>query len=185
MVATPPTPATSKSLTIYYVAGTATKPTGASPTQILAVMRDSGGAEVSIVDEFVRFRAQEVLASQSTQIARDVRLNLSGLTFNAALLDALGTAPSVGVMTTTGGETSNNRSFTQATLFERGRFLLSWTRSDDGMGEQWEVPKGVIDTGIAAAFALGDYSGTDMGIDCLFDATAGHAIKHLLATALA
>jgi hypothetical protein len=184
MVATPPTPTVAKGLTIYYVAGTPAAPTGSSPSQILAEMRDAGGADISIVDEFVRWRGQEALASQSAQIARDIRLTLRGLTWNGALLDALGTSSSPGVMSTSGAETSGNRKILQSTLFTRGRFLLSWTRSDDGLGEQWYIPKGVIDSGIATAFALGDYSGTDMEIDCLYDATALYAIKHLLATEL-
>ena len=187
MTATPPTPAVAKGLTIYYVAGTASPPTGASPSQILAEMRDAGGAEISIVDEFVRWRGQEVLASQSAQVARDVRLTLRGLTWNATLLTALGVASggSAGVRMTAGAETSVNRKITQSTLFTRGRFLLSYTRSNDGYGGQWYIPKGVIDSGIAAAFALGDFSNTEVSIDCLYDATAGIAIKNLLATELA
>lgn len=187
MTATPPRPGVAKSLTIYYVAGTPSPPTGSSPSQILAVMRDAGGGDISIVDEFVRWRGQEVLASESVQIARDIRLTLRDLTWNPALLTALGvsSAGSVGVMMTSGAETSLNRKITQSTLFERGRFLLSSTRSVDGYGAQWYAPKGIIDSGIAAAFALGDFSATEMSIDCLYDASAGFAIKNLLATELA
>lgn len=185
MAATSPTPFASKGLTIYYVAGTATAPTGASPTQILAKMEDAGGASMSIVDTFIKWRGQEVLASEAVHVSRDEKLALRGLTFNMALLNALGAGTSAGTMPTTGGETAEDRKIRQSTLVTRGRFLLSLTQSDDGMGAALYIPRGIITSGLDVAFSLGEFSKTDMEIDCLYDPSLGYSTIWQEATYLA
>lgn len=185
MANVPKTPYASQSLLLYWVAGTATAPTGSSPTQILGAMEDAGGADMAMTDTFNFWRGQEVLRSEGVHVARDEILTLRGMTFNQKLLDAIGAASSVGVMMTAGSETSDNRKIVQSTLSTRGRFLLSLTQSDDGMGAQLYIPRGLITSGLSTIFSLGEFGKTDITIEALYDSTALYSTKWLEATVLA